>query len=72
MRGDDAYAILKKKMQDMQGEKIQESVNRYFDEHPVQAGATADRNLQTWKTDWIDSLFDQFHCLFIKAVILMF
>ena len=41
MRGDDAYAILKKKMQDMQGEKIQESVNRYFDEHPVQAGATA-------------------------------
>ena len=26
MRGDDAYAILKKKMQDMQGEKIQESV----------------------------------------------
>ena len=43
MRGDDAYAILKKKMQDMQGEKIQESVNRYFDEHPVQAGATAEQ-----------------------------
>lgn len=43
MRGDDAYAILKKEMQDMQGEKIQESVNRYFDEHPVQAGATAEQ-----------------------------
>lgn len=43
MRGDDAYAILKKKMQDMQGEKIQDSVNRYFDEHPVQAGATAEQ-----------------------------
>lgn len=43
MRGDDAYAILKKKMQDIQGEKIQESVNRYFDEHPVQAGATAEQ-----------------------------
>ena len=46
MRGDDAYAILKKKMQDMQVEKIQESVNRYFDEHPVQTGATTEQAQQ--------------------------
>lgn len=57
MRGDDAYAILKKKMQDMQGEKIQESVNRYFDEHPVQAGATAEQvqQIEQNKKD-VDSL----------------
>lgn len=46
MRGDDAYAILKKKMQDMQGEKIQEFVNKYLDDHPVQAGATTEQAQQ--------------------------